>query len=291
MATVDLSGTQRTTPWFTDRQDAGAHLARRLEHLHNRSVVVLGLFGGGVPVAAAVARVARRRGAARLVLAAPVVAAPAAAACRREADEVVWVVTPPGIPSVPDSAIPASSRTRRSPGRSPDDRDGWRVAVVHQCGAVVAIWSSTGRRAVAGTGPGAAGQPIRRISWGHTVPSRTSSRICARVSATSRDSLSGHVDSSSVVAWSRTALRASPERSRDSSSSDAVPSTTSVAPRSAGISGACCSPWANRSEVHRLSHADRDRGRGGTGPGGPAAPPRTRCWRISPPTGWRAPPC
>jgi putative phosphoribosyl transferase len=40
---------------FTDRADAGRHLARRLQHLHAANVVVLGLPRGGVPVAFEVA--------------------------------------------------------------------------------------------------------------------------------------------------------------------------------------------------------------------------------------------
>jgi putative phosphoribosyl transferase len=41
---------------FADRADAGRRLAERLEHLRGRSVGVLGLPRGGVPVAAEVAR-------------------------------------------------------------------------------------------------------------------------------------------------------------------------------------------------------------------------------------------
>ena len=41
---------------FVDRADAGRRLAERLEHLRGRSVGVLGLPRGGVPVAAEVAR-------------------------------------------------------------------------------------------------------------------------------------------------------------------------------------------------------------------------------------------
>jgi putative phosphoribosyl transferase len=41
---------------FTDREDAGRQLAKRLEHLRGQPVVVLGLPRGGVPVAAQVAR-------------------------------------------------------------------------------------------------------------------------------------------------------------------------------------------------------------------------------------------
>lgn len=77
----------------------GAEPARRLDGA--TAVVVGDGFVTGLAARAA-GRVARRRGAARVVLAAPVVAAPAAAACRREADEVVWLVSPPGTPSVPD---------------------------------------------------------------------------------------------------------------------------------------------------------------------------------------------
>jgi putative phosphoribosyl transferase len=42
---------------FTDRADAGRHLAQRLRYLHGRALVVLGLPRGGVAVAAEVARV------------------------------------------------------------------------------------------------------------------------------------------------------------------------------------------------------------------------------------------
>jgi putative phosphoribosyl transferase len=41
---------------FADRVDAGTRLARALDHLRDRDVVVLGLPRGGVPVAAEVAR-------------------------------------------------------------------------------------------------------------------------------------------------------------------------------------------------------------------------------------------
>src|SRR5258708_17167166 len=41
---------------FTDRDDAGRQLAKRLERLRGQPVVVLGLPRGGVPVAAQVAR-------------------------------------------------------------------------------------------------------------------------------------------------------------------------------------------------------------------------------------------
>jgi putative phosphoribosyl transferase len=41
---------------FTDRDDAGRQLAKRLEYLRGQPVVVLGLPRGGVPVAAQVAR-------------------------------------------------------------------------------------------------------------------------------------------------------------------------------------------------------------------------------------------
>jgi putative phosphoribosyl transferase len=41
---------------FRDREDAGAHLAQKLEHLRNENVVVVGLPRGGVPVAAVVAK-------------------------------------------------------------------------------------------------------------------------------------------------------------------------------------------------------------------------------------------
>lgn len=68
--------------------------------------------------ARAAGRVARRRGAARVVLAAPIVAAPAAAACRREADEVVWLLSPPGSPSIPgfyhDAADPSDDEVVRT---------------------------------------------------------------------------------------------------------------------------------------------------------------------------------
>jgi putative phosphoribosyl transferase len=45
---------------FRDREDAGAQLAKKLEHLRGENVVVVGLPRGGVPVAAVVANYLRK---------------------------------------------------------------------------------------------------------------------------------------------------------------------------------------------------------------------------------------
>lgn len=83
-------------------QAAVLRAGREPRELDGRTAVVVtdGIVTG--LSARAAGRVARHRGAARVVIAAPVCAAPALARCRRDADEVVHLVCPPGTPALRD---------------------------------------------------------------------------------------------------------------------------------------------------------------------------------------------
>src|SRR4051812_13727370 len=110
------------------------------------------------------------------------------------------------------------------------------------------VWS-TGRRGVGGSAGPVGAQPTRSTSCGDRVPPSTLSRTTARVPPTSSGWLSGQVARPSAVAWSSTALAASPARSRESVSSEAVPTTSSRAPSSSGPVSCSRVPALNRRAV------------------------------------------
>ena len=101
-------------------------------------------------------------------------------------------------------------------------------------------------------------KPSRSTSCGAIAPSRTSSRSTRRVSSTSSTWLSGQVARPRSVACRRTALRASPARSWDMVSSEAVPITARSAP-SGSPEGSCwMSAGGEAARVRRVGRGGQE---------------------------------